>query len=446
MRKRKLGPILALLSLAISNFFADGYLVSHAFSQSSDLAQNISTFGMVSYLTSNASLIIRRQIYQNWRFSPELRAATSDLWIGHWDAVNEAVQTKEIRPDFLAFLYVNIRERFPNGTNDPPGTFDTFMQNGWFLKDQYGTYIRSTDYGSYIVDVGNTAVQEWYANWIKGIIDANGLDGCQLDNCLPSSEIMWNTQPSGPINPRTGNVWTDQEFNSAVIAFVNKIKDTIGSKTVLGNGVWNGVRFWDSRQQWFTNLLLNSKIDGIISEGWMGDYEMTDWYNEATWLDSINLAVWVQDNILAKRKQGVFFPICASAGLPEEPLPDGSYRAALPPGVAEEQYVTFCFASLLLAASANGNYMNFGNYLPQSYPQSLFEVDVGTPLGAYQMVNGTHVYVRDFSNVKVLVNPTYDSYSVNLDANYETLNGTNLVSPITVAPHTGIILRRLSGP
>jgi hypothetical protein len=44
------------------------------------------------------------------------------------------------------------------------------------------------------------------------------------------------------------------------------------------------------------------------------------------------------------------------------------------------------------------------------------------------VVNETHVYARDFSKVKVLVNPTYDSYSMNLDANYETYV-TNHCSP-----------------
>ena len=86
--------------------------------------------------------------------------------------------------------------------------------------------------------------------------------------------------------------------------------------------------------------------------------------------------------------------------------------------------------------------MNFGYYMPEDYPQSLFQIDLGSPLAAYYRVEATHVYARDFSKVKVLVNPTYDTYLVNLDGHYETFDGVKVTSPITIAPHTGIILKR----
>ena len=65
--------------------------------------------------------------------------------------------------------------------------------------------------------------------------------------------------------------------------------------------------------------------------------------------------------------------------------------------------------------------MNLGNYMPENYPQSLFKINSYNPLNAYYMIEETRVYARDFAKVKVLVNPTYDSYSVTLNENYETL-------------------------
>ena len=123
------------------------------------------------------------------------------------------------------------------------------------------------------------------------------------------------------------------------------------------------------------------------------------------------------------------------------PLPDGTIPTKLPTGVTREQFVTYVFASRLLAAERAGNCINFGHYI-EEYPQSLFKISLGSPLGDYYVVNGTHVYARDFSSAKVLVNPTYSSYTVNLDGNYETINGTPVPSQITVDPHNGIILKR----
>lgn len=432
---RKARKLLLLLVMFLA------FAISPSFALTSQTQKDIQAIGTISYPNPDNPLLIQRHIYQNWIFSPQLRAASSDFWIGHWDAVDQAVDTKKIRSDFLAFLYANIRERFPTGTNDPPNTFDMFMKNGWFLKDQNGNYVRSTDYGSYIVDVGDPAVQHWYANWIKGYLDTYGLDGVELDNCLASSEILWDTSPS-PINPRTGSVWTDQEFNDAVIAFVNNVKDTIGSRIVFGNGVWNGNHFYNpSQQQWYINLL-NSKIDGIMSEGWISSGGSVDWYSEGDWLKSINFATWIEDNFLSKGNK-IFLTISENAGLPENPLPDGSYPTLLPSGVTREQYVTYVFASRLLAAKSNGNYVNFGYYMPADYPQSLFKIGLGNPLGTYYVLNGTHVYSRDFSKVKILVNPTSESYSVSLEGSYQTIDGARVTSPIDVVAHTGIILEVL---
>ena len=54
--------------------------------------------------------------------------------------------------------------------------------------------------------------------------------------------------------------------------------------------------------------------------------------------------------------------------------------------------------------------------------QNLFKTDLGVPKGNYYVIEGTHVYERDFSKVKVLVNPTNDNYTVYLDEDYKILD------------------------
>jgi hypothetical protein len=257
--------------------------------------------------------------------------------------------------------------------------------------------------------------------------------------------MFYTATTSNAINPRTGKVWTDDDVVNAYIDFVKTVKQTLGpNRIVVGNGIYNGNHFYRTgKHERILRFLSESQIDGIISEGWVSQYSSPDWYSEGLWLMSMNFTTWLEDNFLSQNK---ILMICAeNAGLEWAggPLSDGTYPTNLPSGVTKDQYGTYVFASLLLVARSGGEYINFGYYILESYPQSLFKIDLGNPVGAYSVVSGTHIYARDFSKVKVLVNPTFNSYTVILDGNYLTFDGKSVVSPITVAPHTGIILKKV---
>jgi len=332
-----------------------------------------------------------------------------------------------INPDVQCLLYRNIRavkERYPD-------EYQTFLNNDWILKDASGTKIHSTSYSSnWIIDIGNPAVQDWIANWF--VTNLGVYDGAYLDNCLPSTEILWSVNSKPAINPRTGQEYTSDEFEADLISLVNKIKTAIAPKLVVGNGILHGNRFFGARYRHYSSLLLNSQIDGILSEAWLSVSADPDWYSEDKWKDSIDFVVWLENNFLGGGR--MFYPIAENL----EPI-NGQGRS-LPSGCSSEQYLTYNFASLLLGATrSDAHYINFG-YYQSDYLDSLFEIDPGSPLGSYYRVSGTHVYTRDFSNIKVLVNPTYQGYSVQLTGSYETLDGSPVGSSIWMSPHTGQIL------
>jgi hypothetical protein len=401
----------------------------------------ISTSGSVIYPPNQppeSYLMIRRQIYQSQLFSPETFASMSDLWIGHWDGLAEAQAIEAIRPDVLTFVYFNTRHVWREGSSEYNATrLQLFIDNDWILRDADGNYVTAYSGDAYIIDFGNPSYHTWLANWYKGYIDQYGLDGASLDNWSVSTLAFYGLSQT-PINPRTGTTWTSQQVCDAYKALTIKIRDIIGSgKHVHVNGVYSGNHFYNVAPEYYIDGLLNGGFDALTCEAWVSSFVTSEWYSEDSWLLGINFAVWMEDNFLSRGNK-IFMTISENAGV-HYPV----NQVVLPSGVTKEQYVTYCYASRLLAAKNNGNYVNFGLYMPEDYPQSLFRIELGNPLAAYYIVAGTHVYVRDFSKVKVLVNPTYDSYSVNLDGNYETLGGVKVTSPITVAPHVGIILRRL---
>jgi len=146
------------------------------------------------------------------------------------------------------------------------------------------------------------------------------------------------------------------------------------------------------------------------------------------------MAIWVQNNVLATDSHGVFLPITACASTnPDVP---GTLNGL----ASSAQYTTYAYASLLMAAAYNGNYLFLGT--TDAYSQSLFQINIGTSTGSYGIVSGTHVYSRSFSNGMVLVNPTATSYQVNVGSGFtNAATGASISSTVTVPAYTGLILK-----
>lgn len=372
---------------------------------------------------------VHRIVFENWKFSSTFYAEKANMYMNHFEQASRVPQLHQLNTSLVCLLYRNIRAVYERTSDE----YNLFLANDWILKDAGGTRIKSTVFDYWIVDVGNSDYQRWVANWLKSYLDDYNYDGVFLDNCLPSTEIMWSTSPGPPINPRTGKAFTSEEFKEAVIGLVNRTKDTIGPRLVIGNGIFSGESFFASyRHQNYVDLLTQSEIDGIESEGWLSSVDSNQWYSEDKWLDSIEFVAWLENNFL--NRGAVFLPVCQNAG------PYDGQSVVLPSGCSKEQYALYCFSSLLLAANrSRAHYLNFG-YYTDAYVDDLFKIELGTPLNSYYVVQGTHVYSRDFSRMKVLVNPTYQPYAATLNGQYETVDGQPISSPVTVDPHTGLLL------
>lgn len=108
------------------------------------------------------------------------------------------------------------------------------------------------------------------------------------------------------------------------------------------------------------------------------------------------------------------------------------------------QLLTYAFASTLLGiVQPIQNVFVDSSSDFETVLKPLFSIDLGEPVGASYKIANASIYARDFSNSKVLVNPTYQSYSVDLDETYKTRDGSE-ISKIDVAPHTGEILLKVA--
>jgi hypothetical protein len=395
---------------------------------------SISVISVPSASAADSTLVMKRAFFETDNHPNSVIIENSDLYLSHYQVGFKIPSIESSKSSQITLLYRNVRV-----VNDYSPEFQTFLKNNWILKDAYGNLVRSTANPSqYIVDKGSSSYQQWVASWINNYVYQYDYDGVFLDCSVYSTagENLWGTNvyTTGAITPRTGRLFTNEEHKQAEIALINRIKYTIGAKLVIGNGVYEGERFF---LRDYDDILLNSMIDGVVSEGWLMTYNNPYWYSEAKWLENIKFAAWLESNFLPQGK--IFIPAMQNV----EQYDGGGTR--LPPGATAEQYALYGFSSLLLAATKSGStYINFGSYMLKEYPQSMFKIDLGIPIGNYYMISGTHVYTRDFTKTKILVNPTYTTYTVYLDGNYRTPEGQTVSSSITMYPHTGLILERMS--
>ena len=328
-------------------------------------------------------------------------------------------QLHQINPNMKILLYRNVRAIY-----DYSDEWQMALDADWMLKDSSGDLIHGQTWPTiYMVDIGNTEYQKWVANWIKGYLDKYGFDGVFSDNGFTATSGTWWGVTAQPVNPRTGNLWASDEVIEALCSLHHEIKRAIGSKLNIANGIFEGSRFWRDQTKWM-KLLSNCEVDGFMSEGL---FNWKDYFSEDRWKKSVDFVVWIQENFL--NQTGKIF------------APHGECAVdQIPADCTSEQMATFVFSSLLLGINKSQNYLSLQGAMLLDEVQNLFKIDLGVPKGNYYVIDGTQIRSFMVPKIKVVVNPTDQPYSVNLDGDYETLEG-QIISSINMGPHTGVILK-----
>jgi hypothetical protein len=393
----------------------------------------------LSILKADSNLVIKRftiNAYGIFDTTPQIYAGLYDMTEAGWNenVRNNIAQVKAIKPSFKALLYYNLRSIIPDWQPE----YQACIDNDWFLKDASGNPI-ATDVG-YLVDIGSSGWQNYLAGRLSTRMTDCGYDGVFGDNGLfyGTSEIFYGAAAT-PINPRTGQPWTNAEVRQAYIELHTAIKNAIGSKLLVCNGIWTGYRYYDHENAW-NEILSESPLDGFMSESLWHPYVFSSsciWMSETQWLQAVQFLIWVQDDWLGGHSNRVFVPMVK--------LARGSHALTpLPSGCTREQMATYAYASMLLGVETDKAaqiYFCTGatGVTFDLQMQPLYNAQIGTPTNDVHMIGGTHVYTRDFSNGKVLVNPTDQQYSVSLGQAYVTLE-EQTVSSLIMEPHTGVIL------
>ncbi len=296
----------------------------------------------------------------------------------------------------------------------------------WFLKDASGNRVYEKSFpNNFLLNPNNVDWKAYRAQQLQDYTVAKGYDGVYLDVILPwinSGTIYYNAQP---VNPATGGLFTNAEWKQANIGFLDSMKQAIGpAKTLMINGLSNG----DTYYSWDVAAYM-TKADAGLMEGFLRWGQQAASFNktETEWkkdIDALSAVAQLGKKVYAMT--AVYSDINATA----------------------EQMKAmhiYSLSSYLLVSGPTTGY----SFLPpvaasvQPY-EALWEISVGQPLSAYYALN--NVYQRDFTDGKVLVNPTDSgqTFNVPLGGSYRTIDGQTVTS-ISLAPKSGTILTKVAG-
>lgn len=299
----------------------------------------------------------------------------------------------------------------------------------WFLRDTAGNLVREKYYLPNVLMNPNSPGWRDYVNArIRNKWMSVGYDGIFLDVIVPWIDLdgyIYYTAP--PVNPATGNEFTNGEWTTANREFLASIKRGLGDKLLIFNGVGNGYQFNNFKNE---NLEMVGIADGAYAEGFLRWSDDGIGYpkSETEWKRDVDM-------------------VAAVAVTGKQLYVESALKTALVPTTSAQLATTklYSLSSYLLAANGNSRYM----FLQEPYPDAalvqsrdaMTDIDIGTATSAY--VKSGNVYRRNFTDGIVLVNPTDggSSSTVALDGIYVNSDGIEVTS-VTLPPKTGTVLVR----
>jgi len=133
----------------------------------------------------------------------------------------------------------------------------------YYLKDASGNTIKGQSGESAYLDLGNPEVSLAWANAAKRRFDRWNYDFVMADLFIPDIDrfVRWTYGNAHPVNRRTGNLYTFNEWLSDMTAHYSRVKSVIGDKDYIANIGWGYV--WSTND---VNLPIYKQLDGILFE------------------------------------------------------------------------------------------------------------------------------------------------------------------------------------
>jgi hypothetical protein len=300
-------------------------------------------------------------------------------------------------------------------------------QNNWFMHDVNGNRITQNRYGWYLMNPGSSGWQQFYSSYVNSKLNETLFDGVFADDTWNRlvDYISYGSLSDAATNETLSNADIStsvvSDWHSNMISFLQNLEGNIisGKKVIVNT------------DEYLTNDYL-AVVDGKMHEGfayapwWPLNYYdiLGSMYNP---LESIN--TMARDSATGKifiAENGVAMPTSLNSATITEIIKNANY----------------CYAATLLGINGTNCYFgyNVGAYYTfngeADYLPTLV-TNLGSPTDSFYQSQG--VYMRDFTNGKVLLNLSNNSCQIMLGQNYYLTNGT-MVSNVVLGSWSGQIL------
>jgi hypothetical protein len=327
---------------------------------------------------------------------------------------NRARELKAANPDVKVLAYKNLSfvtcDAYAGGTYVPQGVRcpDVNANHpGWFLTDPAGNRLNSGGYSSaWLLDVGNPAYQDAWADGVITEALADGWDGVFMDDTNPT--IRYHVDPA-----RVARYPSDATWRAATRSMLENVGPRIRASGLLA--IANVCCARDQGTVWRDWLpYLSGAMDEMFTKwgndpavGYVWDWGAGGWSGQL-------------EEVREAEAQGKYF-----LGVSHSQGTDG--RAA-----------AYGLTTMLLASQGRSSFALAQDYTTETrflvYDRALL---LGSPAGAHYRVGAA--YRRQFSAGTVVVNPSLSPVTVPLGAEYMMENGTRVTS-VTLGATSGTVL------
>jgi hypothetical protein len=334
-----------------------------------------------------------------------LLVAHERTYDGHVAAMHDA------NPDVKVLTYVNAAYAESGKVAEYP--------ESWFAHDAAGNRVKSVYFGNYVMDVSNPLWWNSRADKCSALIADNGYDGCMLD-LLGTGPLVPGQSTAIPVNPDTGLAWTYAQWMTETIKLANRVEARVPGAVIYGNGLGSGYRYYKTPGA--TSVLFNG-LDGMMAEVFVRSAKdrVTAYRNETMWKQDVDMLVNA-----ANRGKTIF--VTAKLWITTTTNQRNAWHQ-------------YALATFLLGASGDAYFTFLPNQNTATAGHAWWDLDIGTPTGTYTKTS-SGIYQRDYTNGRVLANPTTTSRTITVGTGWRDIWGNTVNATITLAPHTGKILTK----
>ena len=230
-----------------------------------------------------------------------------------------------------------------------------------------------------LMDEANPGWQAWEAQRIVTNIAKYGFDGAYVDSMGPGP--FSGTTTAVPIDPSTGQAFTDTSWMEAAGHTLSVIKAAMGTKVLFSTGLVNGTEF-----SAFTHYLSDSTVNGVQTDSWLRVASSSpSQYPSAATLNAQGKSFfgWTK----------IWTTVSAAQ---------------------EAAWNTYALAAYLLVDNGVSDYYDFSAPSTNADRTTIYFPDqlaaLGAPLGGFTLSNG--VYSRSFQHGTVTLNTTTNVASI----------------------------------